>query len=574
MEKKMSKRSLVVSLIGRPNVGKSSLFNRIMRKGQQAITHDLPGVTRDRHYGIANLKDRGDLPEQDIILVDTGGFYPEPSREELKEKDNINAFFNIMADHGKLAIEESDLVLLVVDVREGLNPFDKMIVDFIRKEKKDFFLIINKFDSTKQEGDEVVFYELGLNDDQMFRVSAEHGRGLDAMREEVHRFAYEFSEKMIDDGHYLQKGVKPRHDVVGNLAIVGAPNAGKSTLLNALVGAKRALVSDIAGTTVDPIEAYINLNFAHYVDEVKPQKNVFRKLDERLAGEYEEFKAMYEETEAGLVEIVKDEEKEKVEVEAEVETETESEELKEGEEKTEESQEPINTWRSLKVVDTAGIRKSRKVEGYLESQSVFSALRSITESDVVIFVIDALKGVTHQDRRLLDIALEKGKSVILCLNKIDLMKETIEDGRKKREWLLDIRHDIPWLRFCELIPLSAKNQTFLYKLKKSIVKTLLIRHRKIPTGSLNRHITYLVNRNPVFLKGSRGKVFKVKYTSMLKATPPTFILFCNKSQNIPANYKRYLQNGIREEFNLVNTPVHLIFRSGADLEKRLKKTTK
>ena len=153
----MSRRSLVVSLIGRPNVGKSSIFNRLMRQGQSAITHDLPGVTRDRHYGIAKIQERYDLPEQEIVLVDTGGFYPEPSKEEVDQHDNIKAFFNIMIEHGKLAISESDLILLVVDIREGLNPFDKMIVDFVRREKKNFLLIVNKCDSTKQEGDEIPF---------------------------------------------------------------------------------------------------------------------------------------------------------------------------------------------------------------------------------------------------------------------------------------------------------------------------------------------------------------------------------------------------------------------------------
>lgn len=566
---KSNYRSIVVSLIGRPNVGKSSLFNRIMRRGQQAITHDLPGVTRDRHYGIAHINSDYTIPDQDIIVVDTGGFYPEPTAIDANEQDNIKAFFNIMADHGRVAIRESDLILLVVDIREGLNPFDTMIVDFIRKERKDFILVVNKYDSTKQEGDETVFYELGINSDQLFMTSAEHGHGLDAMKCYIQKFAHEFQGAYDKDQLYLQRGVTPRHDVVGSLAIVGSPNAGKSTLLNALVGSNRALVSDIAGTTVDPIEAYINLDFEDEVDLLASRDDSFRKLDERLAAEYEEFKKSLEndsgeeftqEAEEVVEPFSLTEQMDQLEM-SDDEVDGDPEELQ------------TNSWRTLKIVDTAGIRKSGKVEGYLENQSVYSALKSITESDVVLFVVDALKGITHQDRRLIDIALEKGKSLIVCLNKIDLMNDIMQDSKKKENWLQDMRDEIAWLSFCELVPISAMKKTFFKRLKKSIVNTLLIRHKKVATGPLNRCLSEMVERHPVAFKGTNGQRFKIKYASMLKATPPTFILFCNKSQGVPDTYRRYLQNGLRTEFNLMNTPVHLIFRSGADLEKRAKGTT-
>ena len=581
----MSRRSLVVSLIGRPNVGKSSIFNRLMRRGQKAITHDLPGVTRDRHYGIATMQECYELGDQDIILVDTGGFYPEPTKEDLDRHDNIKAFFNIMIDHGKLAISESDLILLVVDIREGLNPFDKMIVDFIRREKKEFLLLVNKYDSTKQEGDEIPFYELGIDSDQMVKVSAEHGIGLDSVREYVHKKAHNFSQTKASEGFDLQRGVKPRHDVVGSLAIVGSPNAGKSTLLNSLVGSKRALVSDIAGTTVDPIEAYIDLDFQDNVGDLENRENVFRRLDERLAGEYQDFLASQEpsqdsdsieaENEAVDIEDFEAQEEEGLYSLEEQSDQVEDDEAEiEQEDEVGEEKQWVNTWRSLKIVDTAGIRKSGKVDGYLETQSVYSALRSITESDIVLYVVDSTKGITHQDRRLMDIALEKGKSIIICLNKVDLISETMQDRRKKNEWLLDMRYDIPWLSFCELVPISALKRSHFQRLRKAVVRTLLIRHRKVPTGKLNRLLEEMTERKPVILKGSRGQRFKVKYASMVKADPPTFILFCNKSQGVPQNYRRYLQNGIRNQFKLVNTPVHLVFRSGADLEKRVKKSTK
>lgn len=170
----MNKRSMVVSIIGRPNVGKSTIFNRLMKKQYLAMTHDQPGVTRDRHYGIMMLEEfiDGQTEAEEIILVDTGGFYPDKIEiDPKKKKNNVDPFFNITADHAKLAIDESDLVLFVVDIREGLLPFDKGICDYIRSTKKPFWLLLNKFDTEKQEGDQYDFYHLGLDEEDMLRLS-------------------------------------------------------------------------------------------------------------------------------------------------------------------------------------------------------------------------------------------------------------------------------------------------------------------------------------------------------------------------------------------------------------------
>src|SRR5665647_2004641 len=249
----MSKRSLVVSIIGRPNVGKSTIFNRLMKKQHLAMTHDLPGVTRDRHYGIMKLQEvyKGKTEEGEIILVDTGGFYPEKIEVDPKKKNNIDPFFNIMADHAKLAIDESDLVMFVVDVREGLLPFDEGICAYIKSTRKPFWLLLNKFDTEKQEGDQYDFYTLGLDEENMQRLSAEHNRGFIELREKLMEVAQEFklTEQAKEDSEQLQMGVRPKNDVVSSVAIIGAPNAGKSTLLNCMIGAQRALVSEIAGTT-------------------------------------------------------------------------------------------------------------------------------------------------------------------------------------------------------------------------------------------------------------------------------------------------------------------------------------
>lgn len=589
----MSNKSIVVSLIGRPNVGKSTIFNRLMRKSFKAMTFDQPGVTRDRHYGIATLSDHKEEKFQDIILVDTGGFYPEKVEEPkvLGKRKTAEPFFNIMADQAKLAIDESDLVLFVVDVREGLIPFDKSIADYIRTTKKPMWLLINKFDSDKQMGDEAEFYELGTSVDDFILVSAEHGLGLETIRERL----FDFSVKAQgQDEEEVQKGVKPRNDVVSNVAIIGAPNAGKSTLLNNLVGAQRALVSDVAGTTVDPIEGYFDLHFGPDAQHLSIHENQFRKNNSDLYNELQEFEQELDAAEmlaydelpgeyktsddefdddSDLV-LGEDVQEQDYFTMDDIEESFDRDLDDSNEEDAQEEVELGSPWRSIKIVDTAGIRKRGVVKGFIEEQSVYRSLKSIAESDVVIFMVDVTKGITHQDRRLCDIALEKGKSLIICLNKVDLIQDTISDSRKKKEWLLDLRATIPWLGFCELITISARKGKFIGSLKKSLVKTILLRNQKVTTSKLNKIVSALVDRHPVVLQKSAGVRFKVKYASMIKAAPPTFLLFTNKSKGIPTNYRRYLTNGIRREFQYQNTPVHLIFRTTSDIERRMRRMKK
>lgn len=559
--------SIVISIIGRPNVGKSTIFNRLMQSQFKAITFDKPGVTRDRHYGIMELED------VTSILVDTGGFYPttiEASGNSLEEK-NFNQFFNIMKDQAKIAIDESDLVLLIVDAREGINPFDQSITDYIRRAKKDFWVIVNKMDSSKQEGAEIDFYNLGVDESQIIPLSAAHGIGFNDLRDRLKKVITE--KQKNKDFESLQNGVIPASEVVANVSLIGAPNAGKSTLLNRLLGSERALVSDIPGTTVDPIEGYFELYFGEDVVHLKNYQNDF--LDQTLLSEVENADDAEALEAAGLVD---DEETEELDesfvddleykiFEAPIDSDLGEDPMNS---QTEGNSFTDKAWRTIKIVDTAGIRKQKSVDGFIESQSVIRSLRSITDSDVVIFMVDATIGITHQDRRLCDIALEKGKSLILCLNKIDLLRINFQDRKKRKLWLEELRLDIPWLDFCELITISAKNGSHVNYLRTSLVKTIMIRHKKLGTGELNRAVTELVDRHPIMIKNTSGKRFKVKYASMIKAAPPTFLLFSNKSKNIPENYRRYLQNGLRAKFNLMNTPIHLIFRSGIDLEKRLK----
>ncbi len=468
--------SMVISIIGRPNVGKSSLFNKLMRSASKAITFNIPGVTRDRHYDVLKLEDLTGENICETILVDTGGFYPDRIEEE---KDNYDKFFNIMADHAKEAINESDLVLFVMDVREGILPFDRAIADYLRSQKKEFWAIVNKYDSDKQMGEEAEFYSLGISQEDLFVTSTAHNIGIETLRDSLYNKAIMIKERVENSFD----GISPNHEVISSLAIIGAPNAGKSTLLNQLLKSNRALVSDIPGTTVDPINGYFDIDF-------------------------------------------------------------------DGEKK------------SVKILDTAGIRRKSIISTTVETQSVFRALRAITDSDIVIYMVDATKGLAHQDKRLLDIALEKGKSIMIGLNKSDLLDPQVKQGRARTEWLQDLRDVIPWLEYVDLITISAKYNKNIGTLKKSIIKTIKIRSNKIPTSELNRAVGELIKRKTIMIKGSHSSQFKLRYTSMLKANPPTFILFTNRVKDIPSHYKSYLKNGLRSRFDFSNTPIHLIFRSG------------
>lgn len=611
--------SFVVSLIGRPNVGKSSLFNRLMKRSHEAITFDKPGVTRDRHYGIMTLDEFSDRERVDLILVDTGGFYPQKVdiQDPETEKGKFDSFFNIMREHAQVAIAESDLVLLVVDIREGLLPVDKTILDIIRRSKKECWIVINKFDSHAQDGEEGEFYGLGVDYDNLFLTSAAHNLGIPTLRERIQILALDKQQEISQIN--LQKGVVPEHQVVAKVSILGAPNAGKSTLLNQLLGSARALVSPIAGTTVDPIEGYFDLDFGkdaihlknnpillrsnlsfgeQYVKFLKDVKATQKDedadefwdmdADASVADAFEELEEISEEGAPGeeesdelyqrlFVEEGQDENQHLVGAEVGPDLEASSVVMEDDEAPMEElvaeeaiaqeaPVEPESTIRTLQIIDTAGIRRANKVEGFIETQAVFRSLRMIQESDIVLFMVDATRGFTHQDRRLCDIALNKGKSVVIALNKMDLLREQLQTPRARKDWLLDLRAYIPWLDYCEMIQISAKEGKNLRALRHSLKRTTLIRHQEIPTGPLNRLVTKMVQQKTFTLPRSRGTLFKVKYASMVKNGPPTIMLFSNRSQGIPATYRRYLQNAIRREFNLVNTPVHLLIRTSKDLK--------
>jgi GTP-binding protein len=550
---------LVISIVGRPNVGKSTLFNRLLKSQHKAITYDLPGVTRDRNYALFKIDYDSRLPTFDAILVDTGGFYPE----KIDEVKGNEVFFAPMVEHAHVAIAESDLVLMVVDVLTGLLPMEKKILKVIKDYKKPFRLIINKYDNPHNIGLEADFYELGPAPEEILCVSSAHGSGFLDLEENLHQFAHQRELKIAESGRQdlTEKGILPCFPVVGSLAIIGTPNVGKSTLLNALSKSNRSLVSPIAGTTVDSIEAYVHLDFgkkAHYFAQAWQKNKVALKQDaENDYIEPEEFFVS-----------------EDPEILAEMDLNAEDD-FDLGAAFDQEGQ-PISAdldqsgpdqdgKRSLKIIDTAGIRRKSSVSEQVEIYSVYHALKSMTEADVVLLMIDPNKGLTHQDRRLCQIAIEKGKSLILVANKLDLMKDQFKSKKQQENYLTELRREHKWLDFCQLIFISAKEYLGIDSLVDSIRATVIQRYRKISTGKVNRALQELISRRPIYVKGGKNKPFKIKYSTMVKTSPPTFLIYANKAQNIPEDFSRFLKNGLRERFQLKNSPVHLIFRTGKDM---------
>lgn len=574
MQGKQQERELVVTIVGRPNVGKSTIFNRLLQRNDLAITHDMPGVTRDLFYAYTNFEKSKDkkIESYSVILVDTGGFFPQAEGQK-KDKDKGDVLWQAVRKASERAILQSDLVLLVVDVRDGLLPADSELVKVIRKERRPFLVLVNKCDSIKQSGLENDFWNLGVEQKYLFPISAAHGAGFSELKEgifeELKRLG-EINNLLITEEEVVEervaagegviaaqviagkavteneeilsvehkKGIKPREKVIANLAIIGAPNSGKSTLLNRFLGHERSLVSEIPGTTRDPVTGYFDLYF-------EPSKAPALFVSKGPSKDTEEDENNLHELDAAAEE--------------------EQSEL--------EKSENGNRWRSVRIIDTAGIRRKREVQEKVELESVIRALRVVSEANIVLLVIDVTKGIGHQDKRLAEIALEKGKSLIIVLNKVDLLPSDLQQDRKKWPlWLEEQKWNIPWATYCQICPISAKNGKYFGKLKDAIRDTVTVINKKISTAKLNQCLQELAEKQPIKIKRSNSKgkgvertsvhLFKIKYASIVKMNPPTILIFSNHTYNIPETYRRYLVNGIREKFKLINTPVHLIFRSG------------
>ncbi len=425
-----------VAIIGRPNVGKSTLFNRLVGR-RQAIVHDLPGVTRDRIVGRTELDD-----EKYVELIDTGGLVPGDDPLGLGEQ----VF---------LAIEESDLLLLLVDGKEGLVAADERVWEAVRRTGKPTILVVNKSDTNAAQEQFVDFYSLGL--EHQLLVSAEHGRGIEELRQLIVELV---------PAHV----VEPDGGEVASLAIVGRPNVGKSSLLNRLLGESRVLVSPTAGTTRDPIDT------------------LFEWGGQRF-----------------------------------------------------------------RLIDTAGIRRRSQVSGVAEQVAVMFARRQMERADVVVLVIDAAAGVTSGDLSIAGVAWDLGRGIVVAINKWDLLdaeaRENLEDGWPRLEGHLATP---PRLN------VSALSGRRLDRLMPA-VETLLGRLRlELSTSEVNRLFERAVaaHQPPQY----KGRPWRLYYATQVKASPPTFMLFANRTLERSDTYRRYLENRLRAELDLAGVPVRLVIR--------------
>ena len=426
-----------VALVGRPNVGKSSIFNRILRQ-KISIIEDTPGITRDRIYGTANYKGYR------FNLIDTGGI-------DLSE-DKFNSDIKIQAE---IAIDEADVVIFVVDGKEGLNTNDKVVRDILYKSNKKIIVAINKIDNSQSKDNLFDFYELGF--EHYIGISAEHGTNFDKLLDEVIK---DFNDQDIveDDGRI-------------KFSIIGRPNVGKSSLVNALLREERVIVSDEAGTTRDSIDTVFKYDKKEYV-----------------------------------------------------------------------------------VIDTAGMRKKGKIYEAVEKYSLLRSMKSIDRSDVCVIVINAEEGIIEHDKHIASYALEAGKPMVLVVNKWDLMGDT-----DIKTFTKEMRAEFQFLTYVPIVFLSAKEGTRVHTLMPEIIKVYNNSKRELKTSLLNNVIRDAYDLNPA--PSYKGRRLKIYYCVQIGVSPIRINLFVNDKGLVHFSYLRYLENKIRESFDLEGTPVELQFKN-------------
>ena len=433
-------RKPVVAIVGRPNVGKSTFVNRLVG-ARNSIVDDVPGVTRDRIYFDVDWQGKG------FTVIDTGGIIPGD------DDDIMNSIFL----QAKLACDEADKIVFLVDGKEGINPIDYDIANILRRASKPIFLAVNKCDNPKSMAMTSDFYALSVG--EPLAISALHGSGgvgdlLDVITEDF-KITEEKKENSI------------------RIAIVGRPNAGKSSIVNALLDAKRVIVSDVSGTTRDSIDSLIKYNDTEYT-----------------------------------------------------------------------------------IVDTAGIRKKSKVDYGVEKFAVDRAIRSIRDCDVALLVIDAKEGISDQDKRISSIITEAGKGIIVAINKWDLVEDKKANTINKFSEKLE--RDIPFLSYAPKIFISAVTKQRLTQIFEEGVKVYDEGNKRISTGLLNKVINEAYALNPP--TSFKGKRLKIYYTTQVSSAPPTFVFFVNNEELLKDNYKRYLENKLREAFGFFGNPIRLSAR--------------
>jgi ribosome-associated GTPase engA len=436
----------VVAVVGRPNVGKSTLFNVIAGE-TISIVKDTPGVTRDRIYADCTWLDMY------FTLIDTGGIEPESSDIILSQ----------MREQAQIAIDTADVIVFITDVRQGLQDADFKVADMLRKSKKPVVLAVNKVDSMAKYGNDVYeFYNLGIGDPVPVSAASRLGIGdlLDAV-------SAHFTKEMLEDAG---EDDRPR------IAVVGKPNVGKSSLINKLTGANRVIVSNIAGTTRDAIDTVVRYNKQDYV-----------------------------------------------------------------------------------FIDTAGLRRKSKVKEDLERYSIIRTVTAVERADVVILVIDATEGVTEQDAKIAGIAHERGKGIIVAVNKWDAIEK---NDKTIYEFTNKIKQVLSFMQYAEFVFISALTGQRMNKMFELIDMVRENQTLRVQTGVLNEIITEAtVMQQPPSDKGKRLKIF---YTTQVAVKPPTFVIFVNNKGLMHFSYQRYLENRIRESFGFRGTALRFIIRERSE----------
>ena len=438
----MSKtRKPIVAVVGRPNVGKSTLFNALAGE-KISIVKDTPGITRDRIYADVTWLDRT------FTIIDTGGIEPE-------SKDVI---LSQMREQAQIAIDTADVILFLVDVKQGLQDADSKVADMLRRSQKPVVLVVNKVDSVdKFMADVYEFYNLGIGDP--IPISAANRTGLGDMLETL---CVHFPEKTSEE----EEDERPR------VAIIGKPNVGKSSIINKLLGENRLIVSDIAGTTRDAVDTEIKYRGKEYV-----------------------------------------------------------------------------------FIDTAGLRRKNKIKEELEHFMIVRTVSAVERADIAVLVIDAKEGVTEQDAKIAGIAHDRGKAVIIAVNKWDAIEKTDKTIYRFTE---RIRDTLSFMPYAELLFISAQTGQRMNKLFEIIDMVSENHSMRVQTGVLNEIMTEAVAmQQPPTDKGKRLKLY---YITQVAVKPPTFVIFVNDKELMHFSYTRYIENQIRETFGFRGTPLRFIIR--------------
>ncbi|WP_302298316.1 ribosome biogenesis GTPase Der [Phascolarctobacterium faecium] len=432
----------IVAIVGRPNVGKSTLFN-IFANSRISIVEDTPGVTRDRLYADTEWLDN------EFMMVDTGGI-------EIMNTDKIAVSIRQQA---QIAIAEADVILFVCDARAGITHEDAEVAKMLRQSKKPIVLAINKADSPKQEMEIFEFYNLGIG--EPIPVSAANHLGLGDLLDAV-------VEKFPETSAYGEDGNEDEIKV----ALIGRPNVGKSSIFNTLVGEERSIVSDVAGTTRDAIDTPV---------------------------------------------------------------------IREGQ--------------KFLFIDTAGMRRKSRIDEPIEKYSIIRSLRAVDRSDVVLMVIDAIDGVTEQDKKIAGYAHEAGKGIVLVVNKWDLYDK---DNTSTLRYTENLRRELVFMQYAPVVFVSAMTKQRIHRLPEVIHYVAEQNAMRISTSVLNQVVEDAIAINPP--PTEKGQRLKILYATQVKIKPPTFVIFVNEPEIMHFSYQRYLENKLREAFGFEGTPLQMIIR--------------